>query len=693
MYCRINVINSVTFKIRDSIKNTDEKTYEIVQGHLRMWQSKVRILIVDDDSSDLHLIKSAVEKGGFKTFLAKRGEQALKFLQTRSIHAVIIDIMLPSMDGVSLAQDIRKIPFFKGLIFFISGIFKESDFIKDALKKTNAKEYFQKPPETEDLLKTLDTHLKGLVSNIPAKVDLSSIFSREFISHQKKIRALSRSREISGPDFLCILSALIDTKTSGHINISYSKGLSGITLYQGQIAIFPSINSIKILKETILKEELLTEDDLMPSKEKTNLEFLNHIQELQCVSPHTLSQILEEEIKSEIKNLIKEDFLKYNFVTDPSLTSKGSLFKKEDFMRFIHDTIKNDIPLKKLQKFYAHLLDHPIHRRPEFGREKTYLNLPLINRNKSILEVLNKRPSLREIKSKEKMNEKDLYLSIHFMSLVHLIIFGGRKKIENILLFKNTVTSIWKNIKGKDPFQIFEHLEAGKNPPYFIIERQYQKYRDLHHPGLLPIDAPEDIRKLAHDSMSEVTEAYEILKNERTRKEIMKKILEKKKVKRQQLEVTIQKVREFIKNEKTEEALKELKNSNLESSFEDIQVYMAWAELKLKDNKDRLSKVASHWQKKLIILSDEMKQKSIYHFVLGLLHKAKEEHLEAKLSFSKTLKINENFKEAEKELHKLPLSILERKKNLIKKQTQKPPPDHDIFDMVGNLFKKSKAIQ
>ena len=70
--------------------------------------SKNRILIVDDDENICELLRLYLEKDGFETFVASDGEQAVEYASKYSPSLILLDIMLPKLDGWQVCREIRK---------------------------------------------------------------------------------------------------------------------------------------------------------------------------------------------------------------------------------------------------------------------------------------------------------------------------------------------------------------------------------------------------------------------------------------------------------------------------------------------------------------------------------------------------------------------------------------------------------
>ena len=70
--------------------------------------TKKIVLVVEDDPSLLELYGHAFKAAGFETFIAHDGEEGLKLIQTKLPDCVILDILMPKMNGVEVLQNMRK---------------------------------------------------------------------------------------------------------------------------------------------------------------------------------------------------------------------------------------------------------------------------------------------------------------------------------------------------------------------------------------------------------------------------------------------------------------------------------------------------------------------------------------------------------------------------------------------------------
>lgn len=67
-----------------------------------------KVLVVDDEPDALELVKLVLESGGFKTILATSGKEALAQIERTKPDAVLLDIMMPDMDGWDVFRKIKE---------------------------------------------------------------------------------------------------------------------------------------------------------------------------------------------------------------------------------------------------------------------------------------------------------------------------------------------------------------------------------------------------------------------------------------------------------------------------------------------------------------------------------------------------------------------------------------------------------
>ena len=69
-----------------------------------------KILLVDDEEDILEFLSYNLTKAGFKVTTANNGKDAIKLAKETNPHLIILDVMMPEMDGIETCEEIRKIP-------------------------------------------------------------------------------------------------------------------------------------------------------------------------------------------------------------------------------------------------------------------------------------------------------------------------------------------------------------------------------------------------------------------------------------------------------------------------------------------------------------------------------------------------------------------------------------------------------
>ena len=120
-----------------------------------------KILIVDDDTNICELLRLYIEKEGFTAFLANDGEAALKMFDAAEPDLVLLDIMLPGLDGWQVCREIRK----KSACPIIMLTAKGEVFDRVLGLDLGADDYVVKPFETKEVIARIKAVLRRSTQN------------------------------------------------------------------------------------------------------------------------------------------------------------------------------------------------------------------------------------------------------------------------------------------------------------------------------------------------------------------------------------------------------------------------------------------------------------------------------------------------------------------------------------------------
>jgi two-component system, OmpR family, alkaline phosphatase synthesis response regulator PhoP len=117
-----------------------------------------KILVVDDEKLTTELAKTFLEKHGFHVIIAADGENGLEMAKVENPDLIILDVMLPTMDGFAVCKLLRQDEKFKNTpILMFTARSLSSDIEKG--ETVGADEYIVKPFSGKALVATIKKHL------------------------------------------------------------------------------------------------------------------------------------------------------------------------------------------------------------------------------------------------------------------------------------------------------------------------------------------------------------------------------------------------------------------------------------------------------------------------------------------------------------------------------------------------------
>ncbi|MGB1242213.1 MAG: response regulator transcription factor [Chitinophagales bacterium] len=120
---------------------------------------KVKILIVDDEADVLEFMRYNLKKEGFKVFIAPDGIEAIKIAKKEIPHLVVLDIMMPEMDGLQACKELRSIPSLQDtLITFLTA--RSEEFTQVMGLEIGADDYITKPVKPRLLISKVKSLLR-----------------------------------------------------------------------------------------------------------------------------------------------------------------------------------------------------------------------------------------------------------------------------------------------------------------------------------------------------------------------------------------------------------------------------------------------------------------------------------------------------------------------------------------------------
>ena len=109
-----------------------------------MENKKIKILVVDDDPDIIEIISYNLKKENYKVFSCYNGSDSIKIAEKEKLDLIILDVMMPGMDGIKVCEKLRsKNKFNNTIIMFLSA--RGEDFTHIAAYDAGADDFVNKP--------------------------------------------------------------------------------------------------------------------------------------------------------------------------------------------------------------------------------------------------------------------------------------------------------------------------------------------------------------------------------------------------------------------------------------------------------------------------------------------------------------------------------------------------------------------
>ena len=167
-----------------------------------------KILLVDDEQDILDFLSYNLKKDGFEVHVANNGRDAIEIAKTVIPHLIILDVMMPEMDGIETCREIREIPQLKDtMIAFLTA--RSEDYSQIAGFDVGADDYITKPIKP----RVLSSRIKALLRRLnPEEKFIDKMEIGGIKIDIERFLVIKNGEEISLPKKEFKLLALLATK-------------------------------------------------------------------------------------------------------------------------------------------------------------------------------------------------------------------------------------------------------------------------------------------------------------------------------------------------------------------------------------------------------------------------------------------------------------------------------------------------
>jgi two-component system alkaline phosphatase synthesis response regulator PhoP len=137
-----------------------------------MKKKDIKILLVDDEQDILEIVGYNLSQEGYKIVTASNGKEAVAVAKKERPHLIIMDVMMPEMDGMEACENIRKIPELSNVIItFLTA--RSEDYSQVAGFDAGADDYIAKPIKPKLLVSKVKALLRRLKDDTVSSENLN----------------------------------------------------------------------------------------------------------------------------------------------------------------------------------------------------------------------------------------------------------------------------------------------------------------------------------------------------------------------------------------------------------------------------------------------------------------------------------------------------------------------------------------
>ena len=161
-----------------------------------MKKEEIRVLLVDDEQDIIEIVGYNLSLEGYEVFTAKNGIEAVAKAKKKLPHLVILDVMMPEMDGIEACEIMRNTPGLENtIIAFLTA--RGEDYSQLAGFDAGADDYIQKPIKPKVLMSKVKALLRRRKEDAVEAGDLYSV--GELTINREEYKVINKGEELILP--------------------------------------------------------------------------------------------------------------------------------------------------------------------------------------------------------------------------------------------------------------------------------------------------------------------------------------------------------------------------------------------------------------------------------------------------------------------------------------------------------------
>jgi DNA-binding response OmpR family regulator/curved DNA-binding protein CbpA len=609
-------------------------------------KSDIRILIVEDDPSLGTALEELLQRAGYDVYLRTSPEHAETLTDQLDFHALLVDLMLPKVNGVDFTISLKRKLDPMPLIFLMTGVFKDKSFIKDAIVKTGAITLFEKPFSMQHVLSTIEAEFLKTNKVIPDLEPLPNLLTLEECSTQQILDAFETQASFHAYQIPLALALFTRQGMTGELVMNSNDGESAtITWLEGKIVDVRTSQANSQLGELLVEHGFVMPEDVeeILNTTRSGGPLGKRLIDAAALSPHALELVREEQHALRLSHFIQNTSIQIQWKKKKvEMRDTYQPLAPSRLKLLMSDWILSKIPPEWLRSFYLQYSERIVCWRGKMqvmieGPKANMTSLPLV------VERLHSRISLQELLHDFGDAELSCLQAIHTLVLERKIYFGDKRLSRDDFQAKiNRYQRLLESYKGKDLFQILGISERARSSE---IHRSYTELAKRFHPDKVSPDAPEELKKLCNQIFSLITHAQDTLSDDLKRKAYLDEASKREATRALELQPYYDSAVADVWGQKFGSAVHKFDDLIARKApMPDLVAYSYWAKIKVGQ---RIS------EKQFFEIPPEGRHSPVYFLAKGLFYKAQGHNQKALDCFKNAKLLDKHFSEAQREIVEL----------------------------------------
>jgi CheY-like chemotaxis protein len=565
-----------------------------------MNKSQINILIVEDDTTQGKALYEAVTREGYSATLCNTSVKAITQAQRYEFHCLMVDCLLPKMNGVDLVTEIIAMVPSRPRVLLFTGIFKDREFMREAMKTTGADSFFTKPLNLAAVLHQLDEYFAGqMQSHAPHVLRL---YTSEIIDDRNMVKLIEQDTAIHAFHLPALYQRIQDTSLTGELTmISAGGDVSSVSFFKGNVCQVKTPDRESYFGSLAVSLGFVSAQDVAealknPSSGMLGMKLIDSM----SLSPHAINVILAEQMALRLSQTVHDDVINLQWL-EKRLPKPEFMLSSSKFDVLLEDWMESKITNEWIKSTLMSWGD--------FHLEGDYNS-----------RLHGHRP-IKEVLASDLFDEaKDLQEI--FAAFIRGDAFIGQRgeDVADFSFLDARLDQMAADHKSQNYYQILGVSEKAQTRE---VTKAFEGLKEAFDPKLLPQECPAGIVEKCKLVFAEIQKARDVLMDDIERMRYLQSLQSRRGQEMLEAEPILRTAILEIMSGHAKEAGKKFQSLlDRKIEFKDLRAYRIWAGLKVDRNYNaiRLDQVPPEERHS----SAYMMAKGIYHRIKGQYKKSME---------------------------------------------------------------------